>query len=81
MTTTSEIGNITSSDFQGKLLSARHYVKSAYGEMDLAIVGGKWSWPGARNVDFVLSERYDNYSDFGGVEKPKFAVRYKPVDD
>jgi iron complex outermembrane receptor protein len=77
----SEIGNITSPDFQGKLLSARRYVKSAYGEMDLPITGGEWSWPGVRNVDLVFSERYDNYSDFGGVEKPKFAVRYKPVDD
>ena len=77
----SEFDNITSGDFEGHLLSARRYVKSAYGEVDLPLVGEKWSWPGLRNIDVVFSERYDNYSDFGATEKPKIAVRYKPFED
>jgi iron complex outermembrane receptor protein len=77
----SEFNNITSADFPGHLLSARRYIKSAYGEVDLPLVGEKWSWPGLRNLDVVFSERYDNYSDFGGAEKPKIAVRYKPFED
>jgi hypothetical protein len=76
----SEFNNITSPDFAGHLLSARRYIKSAYGEVDLPLAGEKWSWPGLRNIDVVFSERYDNYSDFGGTEKPKIAVRYKPFE-
>jgi hypothetical protein len=29
----------------------------------------------------TLSERYDQYSDFGSAAKPKFAIRYKPFND
>jgi iron complex outermembrane recepter protein len=77
----SEFNNVTSPDFPGRLLSARRYVRSAYGELDIPLVGEKWSWPGLRNIDLVFSERYDNYSDFGGAGKPKIAVRYKPFQD
>jgi len=77
----SEFNNITSGDFEGHLESARRYIKSAYGEVDLPLIGEKWSWPGLRNIDIVFSERYDNYSDFGSAEKPKLAIRYKPFED
>jgi iron complex outermembrane receptor protein len=77
----SEFNNIASGDFEGKLLSARRYVRSAYGELALPLLGEKWSWPGLRNLDVVFSERYDDYSDFGSAEKPKLAIRYKPFDD
>ncbi len=77
----SEIDNITSGDFQGQLLSARRYINSLYGELDVPLVGGKWSWPGLRNVDIIFSERLDDYSDFGSAAKPKLAIRYKPCDD
>jgi iron complex outermembrane receptor protein len=77
----SEIDNITSGDFQGELLSARRYIRSIYGELDLPLVGEKWSWPGLRNLDLVFSERDDDYSDFGNAAKPKLAIRYKPFDD
>ena len=73
--------NITAPDFPGPQLSARRYIDTAYGQIDLPILGGKWSWPGARNLEVILSERYDNYSDFGGAAKPKVAIRYKPIDD
>ena len=76
-----EIDNVTSPDFEGKLLSARRYIKSIYGELDVPLVGEKWSWPGLRNLDLVFSERDDDYSDFGNAAKPKLAIRYKPFDD
>jgi iron complex outermembrane recepter protein len=79
--TNSQFNNIISANFAGHLISARRYVKSAYGEVDLPLVGEKWSWPGLRNLDTVFSERYDDYSDFGGAAKPKLAVRYKPFED
>jgi iron complex outermembrane recepter protein len=77
----SEFDNITSGDFEGHLLSAQRYIRSAYGELDIPLLGEKWSWPGLRNLDIVFSERYDNYSDFGSAAKPKIAIRYKPFDD
>jgi iron complex outermembrane receptor protein len=77
----SEFDNITSGDFLGHLLSARRYIDSLYGELDVPLVGQKWSWPGLRNVDIVFSERFDDYSDFGAAAKPKLAIRYKPFDD
>ena len=59
----------------------KRYVESAYYELSIPILGQQWSWPGARSLQFVVSERYDNYSDFGSTEKPKFAVLFKPFDD
>ena len=59
----------------------KRYVDSAYYELTIPIVGEKWSWPGARSLIFVASERYDNYSDFGATEKPKLSLLYKPFDD
>jgi iron complex outermembrane receptor protein len=32
-------------------------------------------------LEFVASERYDNYSSFGEAWKPKFSIRWKPFDD
>jgi iron complex outermembrane receptor protein len=61
--------------------SGKDYVAAAYGELTIPILGGKWSWPGARVLEVVLSERYDSYSSFGEAWKPKFSLRYKPLDD
>ena len=74
------LGNVTAlaitSNSQGK-----DYVKSIYGQLIIPILGDKWSWPGARALEVDLSERYDDYSTFGGAAKPKIAIRYKPFDD
>ena len=59
----------------------KRYVKSAYYELSIPILGQQWSWPGARSLQIVLSERYDDYSDFGSTEKPKFALLYRPFND
>lgn len=77
----SRLSNITSDNFPGKLTSARRFVWSIYGEVDIPLLGNKWSWPGARSLEVVLSERQDYYSDFGSAAKPKVAVLYKPIDD
>jgi outer membrane receptor protein involved in Fe transport len=66
----------TEQNSQGK-----DYVKSIYGQIIIPILGGQWSWPGARLLEVDLSERYDSYSSFGDAAKPKIAVRYKPLDD
>src|ERR1700739_1297498 len=61
--------------------SARRRMASAYAELTIPILGNKWSAPGARLLEIVLQERYDQYSDFGSAAKPKFLLRYKPFDD
>jgi outer membrane receptor protein involved in Fe transport len=61
--------------------SGKDYDRAAYGELTIPVLGGQWSWPGARLLDVVFAERYDNYSSFGEAWKPKFSLRYKPFDD
>jgi iron complex outermembrane recepter protein len=73
--------NITSADFPGQLFSARRWVQSLYGELSIPIFGDRWSWPGLRDLEVILDERLDNYSQFGSSAKPKIAVLYKPLDD
>src|SRR6202522_2369585 len=78
----SKSGNLTAAQFPpGDLTNARRYIWSIFGEVDIPIVGGAWSWPGMRSVEVTLSERQDYYSDFGSAAKPKFAVLYKPFND
>ncbi len=69
-------GSGTQQNSQGK-----DYVKSIYGQIIIPILGGQWSWPGARVLEVDISERYDDYSSFGSAAKPKFSLRYKPLDD
>ena len=38
----SRLDNITSSDFPGKLASARRNIWSIYGEADIPLLGNKW---------------------------------------
>jgi iron complex outermembrane recepter protein len=61
--------------------SGKDYDRAAYGELTIPILGGKWAWPGARLLEIVFAERYDNYSSFGEAWKPKISLRYKPFDD
>ncbi|PWT81682.1 MAG: hypothetical protein C5B58_09480 [Acidobacteria bacterium] len=76
----SQIGNILA---QGPSPNqfGKDYDRAAYGELTIPILGGRWSWPGARLLEIVLAERYDNYSSFGEAWIPKFSLRYKLFDD
>jgi outer membrane receptor protein involved in Fe transport len=73
-------GNITASGFKANA-SGKDYVKSFYGQLTIPILGGQWSWPGARLLEVEMSGRYDDYSSFGEAYKPKITIRYKPFDD
>ncbi|MBV8586083.1 MAG: TonB-dependent receptor, partial [Verrucomicrobia bacterium] len=79
--TNSKEGNIIGSGAQPSTTSASRYVRSAYFEFSFPILGNKWSFPGARSLEFDVQERFDDYSDFGEAAKPKFLVLYKPFDD
>jgi iron complex outermembrane recepter protein len=77
----SELRLIGTPNFPGKQTNGRSYVKSIYSEIDIPLAGERWSWPGLRAFDLMISERYDDYSRFGSAAKPKFAIRYKPFED
>jgi iron complex outermembrane receptor protein len=78
----SHSGNLTAPQFPaGDLINARRYIWSFFGEVDIPIIGGAWSWPGLRSIELSISERQDDYSDFGNAAKPKFALLYKPFND
>jgi len=78
----SKSGNVTAPQYPiGALTNARRYIWSIFGEVDIPIVGGAWSWPGLRSIELTMSERQDYYSDFGSAAKPKFAILYKPFND
>src|SRR5258708_3743997 len=73
--------NIIAGNFLGAGTNARRYVRSGYVQGSIPIFGDKWSWPGMRELEVVLSERYDDYSIFNSAAKPQIAVLYKPFDD
>lgn len=80
------VGPIAQTDFAGAtyagpLSNARRGVTSLYGEVTVPVLGGEWSFPGARRLEIALSERYDSYSDVGSAAKPKAAIRYQPCND
>jgi iron complex outermembrane recepter protein len=78
----SKFGNITSNDFSpGHLTTARRWIHSGFVDLEVPLLGDKWSWPGARSLQLSVQERYDDYSTFGSAAKPKFALSYKPIND
>ena len=53
---------------------------SAFWEARIPITGPTWNFPGAYSLEVGYAERYENYSDFGQTERPKFDVRWQPID-
>ena len=39
-----------------------------------------WNLPGFYSLELDYQERFENFSDFGGTERPKFSVRWQPID-
>ncbi|PYL55082.1 MAG: hypothetical protein DMF29_04250, partial [Verrucomicrobia bacterium] len=53
---------------------------SAFWEARVPVTGPTWNFPGAYSLELGYAERYENYSDFGQTERPKFDVRWQPID-
>jgi iron complex outermembrane receptor protein len=53
---------------------------SVYWELRVPITGPTWNFPGAHSLEFDYAERFEDYSDFGTIERPKFALRWQPLD-
>ena len=55
-------------------------VWSIYWEIRVPVTSPLWNCPGLYSLELGYQERYDNYSDFGSTERPKFFVRWQPID-
>lgn len=55
-------------------------VWSAYWEVLLPITSPIWNVPGLYTLELGYQERYENFSDFGSAERPKFSFRWQPID-
>ena len=55
-------------------------VWSIYWEVRLPVTSPVWNFPGLYSLELDYQERFDDFSDFGGTERPKFFVRWQPID-
>ena len=55
-------------------------VWSIYWEVRVPVTSPAWDLPGLHSLELGYQERFDIFSDFGGTERPKFSVRWQPID-
>src|SRR6266480_238816 len=55
-------------------------VWSLYWEVRVPVTSPTWNWYGLHSLELGYQERFDNFSDFGSTEKPKFFFRWQPID-
>ena len=55
-------------------------VWSIYWEVLVPVTSPIWNVPGFHSLEFGYQERYENFSDFGSTERPKFTARWQPID-
>jgi iron complex outermembrane receptor protein len=55
-------------------------VWSIYWELRLPVTSPAWNLPGLYSLELDYQERFDDFSDFGGTERPKFSARWQPID-
>jgi len=55
-------------------------VWSLYWEVRVPVTSPLWNCPGFYSLELGYQERYDSFSDFGASERPKFFVRWQPID-
>ena len=53
---------------------------SIFWEARVPVTGPTWNFPGAYSLELGYAERFENFSDFGQTERPKFDVRWQPID-
>jgi iron complex outermembrane receptor protein len=54
---------------------------STYWEVRVPVTSPSWNFPGLYSLELNYQERYDNFSDFGSTERPKFSARWQPIDN
>ena len=56
------------------------WVESAYAEFAIPVISPAMNIPLIEKVDFQVAGRYENFSDVGGVGKPKIAFSWDVID-
>jgi iron complex outermembrane receptor protein len=69
------LGNTTFASTRGS-----RDVWSIYWEVRLPVASSAWNIPGFYSLELDYQERFDDFSDFGDTERPKFSVRWQPID-
>jgi iron complex outermembrane recepter protein len=54
-------------------------VSAAYAEVFVPLVSAGNSIAGVRSLDLSAAIRYEDYSDFGSTDNPKFGINYSPL--
>jgi outer membrane receptor protein involved in Fe transport len=55
-------------------------VWSIFWEVRVPVTSPSWTVPGLYSLELDYQERFENFSDFGATERPKFSVRWQPID-
>jgi hypothetical protein len=55
-------------------------VWSIYWELRVPVTRPVWKLPGLYSLELDYQERFEDFSDFGGTERPKFSLRWQPID-
>lgn len=55
-------------------------VWSIYWEARVPLTSPSWNVPGLYSLEADYQERFEDFSDFGSTERPKFSVRWQPID-
>jgi iron complex outermembrane recepter protein len=55
-------------------------VWTLYWELRIPLTSPVWNCPGFYSLELGYQERYENFSDFGSTERPKFFFRWQPID-
>jgi iron complex outermembrane receptor protein len=53
---------------------------SIWWETLIPLVTPKWNLPGVHSLELDYAERFEDYSDFGETERPKFSIRWQPLN-
>ena len=55
-------------------------VWSIYWEVLVPLTSPIWNVPGFHTLELGYQERFENFSDFGPAERPKFLARWQPIN-
>jgi len=56
-------------------------MKAVYAESRIPITSSRMNVPGLHQFEFTIASRYEDYSDAGSRNSPKFGFRWEPIDD
>jgi outer membrane receptor protein involved in Fe transport len=70
----------TTGSTNGQATKGNRDTWSIFWEARVPVTGPTWNFPGAYSLEFGYAERFESYSDFGQTERPKFDVRWQPID-